>query len=173
MNQQQSGPDNSSVLLVIFIIFAVTWMLWHFQRQIFVYPICYMRLGEVNLIRYVLVVWGKFVSLLGFHAPDTLHFDGLRETIMGMLAAPKKVDLQKFEAMNSMVGEWIRYPFMLIMAVLGLYVYRKSTTLHYKTAYSMSAIKKAEVVNYPQITPVLNVNLVKQDLEKGPWARLL
>ena len=49
-------------------------------------------------------------------------------------------------------------------------VYKLSKASRYKTTYTMSSLKQAESSNWPQIKPVLGLDLVKADIDKGPWA---
>lgn len=170
MNQQQSGGDYVAFFIIIFIVFAGVWLLWHFQRQLFIYPVFYLRWAELTAVQFCLKLYGGVLVSLGFHSPDFSYLEALRRDIISAIAQPEQVTWEVFANVNHVVGSWVRYPFMLMISAMGYYAYSNSKTLHYRTTYGMDSIKKAESVNYPQISPVMRVNLVKADLEKGPWA---
>ncbi len=71
------------------------------------------------------------------------------------------------------VGEYLRYPVILILVALALYIYFAHVNLQFKKVYDMKSLVESERINWPQITPVLKLDLVKEDIDKGPWAMAL
>ena len=68
------------------------------------------------------------------------------------------------------VGYYLRFPIMIIVFLLGSVLFIKSSARRYRQVYNMSSLLNAEVVNWPQTTPILDKNLLKEDIDKGPWA---
>ncbi|HEU5282014.1 MAG TPA: type IVB secretion system coupling complex protein DotM/IcmP [Gammaproteobacteria bacterium] len=71
------------------------------------------------------------------------------------------------------VGNILRYPFAAIMIVLAFIVYFGNTTRVYKRTYNMKELAKLERDNWPQINPTLPLDLIKTDIDTGPWAMAL
>ncbi len=171
MNPQQGNASGSSgFLLAIFAVVAGIMIVWWLLPQWIVYPVFFLRLGELHVIHFFLHYWGELAQMLGFSAPSLDHVDELISSVTEYLASPKTIKYEVFVQLNREVGSVVRYPFIFIMLVLGFYIYRYSPVLHFRTAYNMNSLKKAEVSNWPKITPVSNINLVKQDIRKGPWS---
>ena len=49
-------------------------------------------------------------------------------------------------------------------------MYFRHTSHRFQKEYSMDQLRKQESQNWPQITPVLSLDLLKEDLDIGPWA---
>ncbi len=77
---------------------------------------------------------------------------------------------QEFSGINKYIGDLLRYPSMMIMGALAIYIYFSHTNNRFQKDYSMNELKKQESQNWPQITPVLSLDLLKEDLDEGPWA---
>lgn len=71
------------------------------------------------------------------------------------------------------VGQVLRYPLGLIMIILAFLVYFGNSTRVFRRTYSMKDLAKLEEVNWPQINPTLPLDLIKTDIDKGPWAMSL
>ena len=57
-----------------------------------------------------------------------------------------------------------------ISVVMAVFIYFRHTSHRFQKEYSMQQLKKQESQNWPQITPVLSLDLLKEDLDTGPWA---
>lgn len=71
------------------------------------------------------------------------------------------------------VGNILRYPFALVMIILAFVVYMGNTTRVYKRTYNMKDLAKLEKGNWPQINPTVGLDLIKTDIDTGPWAMAL
>lgn len=65
------------------------------------------------------------------------------------------------------------YPISAVLIYYGYKLYNKGLTKKYSSSYNMKSLAKKESVNWPQISPVLDIDLVKTDLLKGPWSMAL
>jgi len=70
----------------------------------------------------------------------------------------------------SVTGDYIRYPVIILMGVLGVLLFCGNSVSSYTRIYSMQTLIDEEKHNWPQIAPVANLDLVGQNIEKGPWA---
>ncbi|MFZ2315312.1 MAG: type IVB secretion system coupling complex protein DotM/IcmP [Gammaproteobacteria bacterium] len=101
---------------------------------------------------------------------DSSYFENLRYTIQSALASKRKLAFGELIVMGNGVGEWLRYPFVILMVILAFVVYFGNSVRVYKRVYSMKEFANLEKSNWPQITPVTNLNLLKVDIDVGPWA---
>lgn len=71
-------------------------------------------------------------------------------------------------------GGRISLPFAIIFsAILGYYTYKhwkKNPVEKFKRVHSMDSLIESEKVIWPYIAPVIGLNLIKEDLNNGPWA---
>lgn len=86
---------------------------------------------------------------------------------------PAAVNLTQLDALMADVGSYIRYPVIVILAVLGVVLYRSDITLKYRRAHSMKTLRSQEQQNWPAIMPVVKQDLVNTDINTGPWAMAL
>src|SRR5262249_13387240 len=80
---------------------------------------------------------------------------------------------QDLATTGAYVGEYLRIPIIIFFLVLAFVIYFSNLTRSYKKSYSMRDLVELEHVNWPQITPVMKLDLVKTDIDKGPWAMAL
>ncbi len=71
------------------------------------------------------------------------------------------------------MGDYVRYPIVLIIFILAIVIFFSSSTRIFKKTYKMIDLVEAEKANWPQITPVVHLDLSKADIDKGPWAMAL
>lgn len=150
---QQSGQsDNSNALLwivaAIFVTGAVIW--YNFKSQL-IAAYFTVKLWEINFI-------GLFTHKL----------DVVRNMILR--TDPAKFNFEDVVKVGEAVGSYFHIPFAIFLCVLALMVYFTNSIRIFKRIYSMDSLAQLEKVNWPQITPVLGLNLAKADINKGPWA---
>lgn len=101
------------------------------------------------------------------------HFEAVRIALLRMLVSPGSVTLNQMVIVGELVGDYMRYLYVAILSVLAVVVYFGNSTRVYKNIYNMKNLAKLEAVNWPQISPVVNLDLLKVDIDKGPWAMAL
>ena len=150
--QQPNQSDNSSGLLwivgAIFVFSAILW--FSFKTQIVSFYLKF-KLIEINLLSH-------FTSRL----------DDVRTTILAM--DPSQVTYQDLLQVGGAVGQYLRFPCALILLALAAVVYFANRTRVFKHVYSMRDLVQLEKTNWPQINPIANIDLLKADIDKGPWA---
>jgi intracellular multiplication protein IcmP len=152
--QQQSGQDNSMWMMwLVILIFAVLFGVWYAYK--------------VQVIRFFIQIKLYEVSALG------LVFPKLNESkllLRSMMYDPSNVSYKNFvQAMNS-VGYTIRWFFSGLILLLGYILMRATVVPKYRQTYNMQTFKECEEVNWPHITPVVDLRLVKDDINKGKWS---
>jgi intracellular multiplication protein IcmP len=173
MSSQQTNPDNMGFLYVVIILTVLVVLLWIFGRQWVVIPVTWVRVQECHLASFFCSTMDHVTTLFGWHIKHyATEADIYAKQLQAYLVRDNahKIKLTNFFHINSTVGGYVRYPVMVFLAIFCLLVARLSKSSHYKQTHTMKSLKDLEVANWPQITPVLGVDLVKADLNKGPWA---
>jgi intracellular multiplication protein IcmP len=153
--QQPNQSDNSmAVVWGIAALFAAGGVIWTvFKKQLVTFYFK-LKLFEISII-----------SLF------TNKLDDVRATILA--SDPSSFTLQDVMHVGEAVGNYLRIPFVLIILVLAVVVYLGNSTRIFKRTYNMRDLAQLEKANWPQITPVINLDLIGTDIDKGPWAMAL
>ncbi len=153
--QQGQSADNSlAPLWIMILVFIVLGIIWYFFSAQIIWAIFQVKLFEIYLV--------SFFS------------DGLtkvKEYIQN--ASYSEVTVNQLTAVSAAVGNYLRYAFAPILFITGLFLLLRSSDFRFRTVYNMKKLFSSEVKNWPQIAPVMNVDLVKTDIDKGPWAMAL
>lgn len=153
--QQSNQSEGSSGLLwiiaAILIFGAILW--FAFKKQIITFYFT-IKLWEIN-----------FLSLF------TNSLTNVKTAILGVDAGTQT--FQDVVKVGEAVGSYLRYPIVVIICILALIIFLSSSTRVFKKTYNMKDLAVLEKTNWPQITPVLSLNLAKTDIDKGPWAMAL
>jgi intracellular multiplication protein IcmP len=150
---QQSGqPDNSNALLwIVAALFAAGGVIWFtFKKQI-ISAYFMVKLWEINLV-------GLFTHRL----------DDVKTAIQA--TNPDAATFQDVVKLGEAVGGYLRFPLVFILLILAFIVFLGNKTRVFKRSYDMKNLAEAEKTNWPQITPVIGLDLINQDIDKGPWA---
>lgn len=153
---QQSGQSDGStgILWGLAAIFATVGVVWYLYKKYIITAYFKLKLAEIYLISFF-----------------TNRLDDVRTVILS--ANPEAYDVQQVLQVGDAVGNYLRIPLVLILVTLAVVVYFSNSTRVYKRTYSMRMLAQLERVNWPQITPVVNLDLINTDLDKGPWAMAL
>ncbi len=153
--QQQSsgGADNALAPLWITILFLLAGLLiWHFAHAYIVAFVFKIKLFEMESIQL-------FISNL------------LQEEEAWIRAVnPASVTFEQLATISTAVGNYIRYPIIFFLLVMSVVIYFSNPTLRFRKTYSMKTLIDEESVLWPQVTPILKLNLLDQHIDEGPWA---
>jgi intracellular multiplication protein IcmP len=83
---------------------------------------------------------------------------------------PADANWEQVTRVATYVGNYVRYPMIAILAALAVVLYFSNVTMRFRKTYSMRSLREQEQQNWPQIKPVVKLNLTDQDISKGPWA---
>jgi intracellular multiplication protein IcmP len=152
--QQGGQPDNSTGILwgiaALFFFIAAIWYM--FKSQI-IGGYLSLKLLEVDLLNYF----------------TGNHYDDLSAAISAALTNPAGLALNDVIMLGAGVGNIIRYFFVVLMLILAAAVYYFNTTRVFRNTYSMKTLAELEYTNWPVISPVIGLDLLKVDIT-GPWA---
>ena len=117
-----------------------------------------------------------FIALKKYETLAIMFFidnENLRTIIQGLGMAsvdPSSLTWNVAAKYSDYIGEFLKYPAIFILVVMALVMLRGSATMRFTKAYNMDTLAQQEKENYPQIAPIANLNLIEEDIDKGPWA---
>ncbi|HRD69093.1 MAG TPA: type IVB secretion system coupling complex protein DotM/IcmP [Legionella sp.] len=155
--QQSQGSDNSMApVWIIILLFVTVFFIWKLGHQ-----------HIVNFVFFINIWQAKLVNLF-INSPE------LSQRILDMQTLdPNGVDWTTLVAMTRGVGDFMRYPVVLVLIVLAIVLYNSNITLKYRKTHDMKSLRAQEQFNWPAIMPIIKEDLVSQDVNKGPWAMAL
>jgi intracellular multiplication protein IcmP len=172
LNQQQN-PDNVGFLYFVIILVALTLSLWWLGREWLVMPVVWLRIQECNVAYWFFLGLNKVTSLWGWnlhHVALSIQSYSINLEPFLSKSTAHKIAFHDFNQINNTVGSYVRYVVITVLLYLCYKIFTSSKIANYRITHTMKSLKSAEVTNWPQIRPVLGVDLVKADLNKGPWA---
>ena len=156
------GDDKNSmaILWIIgggFLLATIIW--WSFNTQLKYFFI------KVRLIELTSIYWAvKFLPLQELYDDVAIALD------LAQSLTPDNISLSAAEYLSEVVGKVYRWPIMLALTYFAYVMYVKNIKMRYKKHYDMKSLALQERTEWPQINPVLGVDLVAADLDSGPWA---
>lgn len=155
--QQQQGSDNGMApIWIMVLLFITVFIIWKTGHQYIV-----MTVFQIN-------IWQAKLVNLFIHNEQLTNLIYLMQTL-----DPNAVDWNQLLETTRAVGDFMRYPVVLVLVVLALILYRSNITLRFRKTHDMRTLRAQEQFNWPAIMPVVKEDLVSQDVNKGPWAMAL
>ncbi len=155
--QQQGGGDNSMApVWIMVLLFITAFLVWKFAHQYI-----------VSFVFYLNILQAKLVSLFVTN-PNLESNVYLMQTI-----DPATVDWDQFVALTRSVGNYIRYPVIILLVIAGFFLYKSNITLKFRKTHSMKTLRSQEQHNWLAIMPIVKEDLTNEDVSKGPWAMAL
>jgi intracellular multiplication protein IcmP len=153
--QQQQQSDNAlAPLWIMGLALAVGWLLWKvFHAEIVTFAF-HAKILQAQLVNMVTHNMSGVIAIMKAAVPAQVTFEQLTEA-------------------STIVGNYMRYPIMFILVVLAVILYISDITQKFRKTYSMDTLLNAEKKLWPHVIPVAKLNLIDQDVTKGPWAMCL
>ena len=169
--QQQTGQDNSlDILWTIGLVVGLLMGAWYFGKSYISTTVLYVRLGEATSVKFILYNLAKFFNLELFnqHVADlTALIAYIQRNLHAELEFSALIEISKT------VGNYLKYPLSgLILLAVGWLRFGGSIR-QFQHIYTTKTFRSLEKKNWPQITPVVNLDLVSQKIGEGPWAMAL
>lgn len=150
--QQSGSSDNSSgPLWAIAGLFAVVIVIWYSFKKFLIAYYFKLKLLEISLFDYF-----------------TNNLEDVRTVILS--TNPATVKLDDIAAIGQAVGYYVRIPCIVLIIILAFVIFFSNSVRVFKRTYSMRDLLLLEKDNWPQVSPVVPLDLVKTDIDKGPWA---
>jgi len=144
--QQGGGSDSTSSFFWYTITIVVALMLvWWLGKNYVVHAIFYIRHYEMLFLNGCFIVWNKVVGF--FH-------------------------LTSWQIKDITFPFWQKFIALLLLA-FSVYLYFFHTSSRFRQIYTMKSLRNVEHENWPEITPIMGMDLIKTPLMKGPWSMAL
>ncbi|MDQ2994954.1 MAG: type IVB secretion system coupling complex protein DotM/IcmP [Pseudomonadota bacterium] len=172
--QQQGGGgggDNSlDFLWGIVLLIAAVLAGWYFFRYYIGSAVFAIRYYELVFINYSLIMYSNFAQMVHLPIPDTSNLlQALRIIIEG---ASPDMGFAGIATVSNIIGWYLAFPIALVLGILGFVVMQTGTASKFKRNFShrTMALAKQEQKLWKMIAPIQKLDLVKEDINKGPWA---
>ena len=157
----QGGQENSYGLLwVIFGTLTAGFLIWYFFKLYILIALVWIKYGEILAIQFFAdnatttawLEWIKAVKIM-LNAGDT-----------------SALTLYSIGQLCEFTGYYLKFPLCLILALLCFSLYRGHSGVRFNKIYNMNSLADQEKNNWPQISPIVDLDLVEENINEGPWA---
>lgn len=156
--QGGSGSDNSmSAVWITAAFIAAIWFIWHAYHAEIVHFFLKIKYYEAIPVSYFTSDLNPLINWVSTITPAQAD-----------LVTPD----QLLEASED-VGRFWRYPVAVFSLLAAFYIYKFSPKLMFRHTYTMQTLVESEEKDWPQITPVVKLDLIKTPLNEGKWASSL
>lgn len=168
---QQSQDNSLDFLWIVGGILVAILLLWYFENVYIVKFIFKIRLYEITAIEFVANILTKLAVRMDLPVPQLKSLLTSKTFITAHYgSAASFVDVMN---VSGAIGNYLKYPIMFILLVLATLLYFGSSASRYRSILDSKRLKALEHENWPQITPVIKLDLLKEDINKGSWAMSL
>ncbi len=157
-SQQQPGNSDNSMapFWLTLLLFLVLYILWAAGHQYIVSFVFSLNVWQAKLVD--LFIGGTQLS---------------NEIYIMQTVDPSTVTWGQLVDLTHSVGDYVRYPIIVILVVLAAVLYKSNVTLKFRRAHDMRTLRAQEQYNWPAIMPVIKLDLTTVDINTGPWAMAL
>lgn len=165
----QSDPNQSkndyAILWIIGIIIVIGGVIWWLFSN-------HLKLAFAYVKKYEAIV-GNFLPKLSQGNKLDQTVDYLNGTVINAsnkLDSAALLDVSVMAQISEVVGQaWLITAAGLVI-VMAFFLWKGHASTRWNTKHNMDTLVKQEQKNWPQISPVVPIDLVDADLNKGPWA---
>lgn len=161
------GNDKNSyyILWVLFLIAVIGGAIWYFFSA---------QLKTAFIAVKVYEAWALYLAVLPLSRLNIPYINKMIEDLAVFLDIAraqtyKTLDLEIAEALSTGIGEYLRYPVILILIFIMIYTYKTHILMRCTTRYNMKTLLLSQMNLWPQIKIASKVNILNEDLDSGPW----
>lgn len=167
-NPQDQTDHTANFFWLIAVLAGVAILIWFLDEKDVVIPMFWLRYHELELMRTLAQWWTPVAKLLHIAPPDIQRLNELQYYVAH--TTPSKVSWNEFAEINAFIGHWTRWPVVVILLSGSAFMLFFFGTSRFRKVYTMQSLRDVSDESWPQITPVLSLDLVKIDIDTGPWA---
>lgn len=155
MSEQQKDSSNDIIWLLIAIVIVV-FAIDHFYGTQLKYIYLSVKLIQLNILAliYPSEYFTEAIKFIEYNPTD-------------------KITLAQMTEVGKRASYWFNLPLIGFLGYWGYKVWKKNPTNNLKRILSMQTLKESEQRLWPYISPMVNVNLIKEPFDKGPYAMAL
>lgn len=162
------GDQITNFFWLIVLVAGICILLWWQEQSLIVRFVFMVRTYEIFILKFFSDLYNGFAFVIG---TPRLPVERLTDLELQMWSAdPTQVPFRMVANISDAVGAWLRFPMAILLVGMGLFLYFTHGNSRFRQTYDAQMLRKAEAENWPQITPVLNLDLVHTDINQGPWA---
>lgn len=166
-NQQQPSTGMDLIYIVAFFM-AVAVAGWYFYHPQIVSALFLVRTLEAQVIQSVLTIINDLLSIVFLPKIDAANINLAIQNMTQSDVAT--INFQQVAIVSAQVGGYLCVPAVIIAGLLSSHLIFFKATARYKEKYSMTTLRAQEKVNWPEIYPVINTNLIKTGIDELPWS---
>lgn len=166
--QQNATDQTASFFWYIVLITTAVILAWVFGKQYLVPPLFLLREAQLYVMEIVFKFWNFFAHYLALPEVNLKPYENMFKFMLD--TSTDKVTSEHLAFISKTIGSFYRYPFALIFIALAAQSAFRHRSARFVNSYTMKELRKNEVENWPQITPVVSKDLMKHALDKGAWA---
>lgn len=156
-SQQSQGSDNSMApIWIMVLLFFTGFIIWKTGHQYIVSTVFLINIWQAKLVNIFI------------HNEQLTNLIYLMQTV-----DPNAVNWNELVETTRAVGNFMRYPVIVVLAILAIFLYHSNIKLKFRKAHNMKTLRAQEQFNWPAIMPVIKEDLINQDVNIGPWAMAL
>jgi intracellular multiplication protein IcmP len=164
---QQQTDQTTNFFWLLCIIIGIALSVWWFDSSVIVRATFQIRVYEIKAALFFALLWAQVATPLHLPQINTKELTDILDYMR--TAVPSQVSWSDYSVINTAIGRWARYPVIFVLLVLSAWVYFKGPA-KYQNSYNMKSLRVVSQEVWPQITPVITLDLIKEDIDKGPWA---
>ncbi len=151
----QGEDDSYSLLWILGSIFVIGGLIWWFYSEKLKYAFLMVKKYELLAISFF------------------IHSENVKRGLEGVNMALGDQSLLTMFYTNQIshfIGQFLMYPICFVLVILAVIMFKGTATMRFTKAYNMDTLMQQEKENYPQIAPIVGIDLMAEDISKGPWA---
>lgn len=177
MPQQQAAGNQANdnaldFLWIIVMVVAAVVLIWVFGKKYIVQGLFFVKSYELLAINYALLGYERLAHFTHLPLPMP-NMRYVNELAAYVHTSSDNVPVESLLNLCSAVGKYLRIPVAVMLSIMAFIVYRSNLASKFKRIFNMQRLKALDQKEWPQITPVMKVDLVDTDLNDGPWAMAL
>lgn len=165
---QNSDSNDTAILWLPATLIVLSVVIWYFFHEQISHFFIIIKMLELKVMVALIRPVAQLLQLLHLPSPDVQKMLAVEYTVSGSnlatISPASLIDLSEY------VGSFFRFPVIFLLMIMAGFLFFSPVAQRFKNIYSMASFRDAEHENWPQITPVKSINLLKTDIEKGPWA---
>lgn len=165
--QQQGASPETTFFFLILMICLMLLMAWYYHHEKIVAFFYVIRSYEVSALYYIFDPIYDLLTELDIKIPSPEYYQLVSQELVS--ANFSEVSLSEFRQTMASSGWAYVYPGGFFATIYAIYLIFFKSKSRLQATYTMRTLSNLESKNWPLITPVLDKNLVKQDIEEGPW----
>lgn len=164
------GNESMDMLWISVLVVGVVLLIWYFGKSYIASGIFFIKHYEIIAMKFFLGIWDNVAKTIHLPMVSTEILDEWSIYITGHSGDYRDITFPVLVKAHTDIGKYMRFPVAAILAITALILYTSTATTKFKNTFDMSQLRAIEQDDWPRIHPVINLKLVEQDINAGPWS---